>query len=54
MNAATGGTQEGRTLGVQDLGEGQEISRASDDPVTLEANILALDPPKESGARASR
>jgi hypothetical protein len=54
VNAETAITQEGRTLGVQDLVLGQEIALASYDPVTLMAAIMALDSPKESRARASR
>jgi len=54
VNAATAITQQDRTLGVQDLAVGQEIALASYDPVTLVAAIMALDPPKEPGARASR
>ena len=54
VNAETAITQQGRALGVQDLAVGQKIALASYDPVTLEAGIMALDPPRESGARASR
>jgi hypothetical protein len=54
VNAMTAITQQGRTLGVQDLAVGQEIALASYDPVTLKAAILALDPPRDSGARAIR
>ena len=53
VDSKTAITQQGRTLGVQDLVVGQGISLASYDPVTLEAGVLALDPPRDS-ARASR
>ena len=53
VDSKTAITQQGRTLGVQDLVVGQGISLASYDPVTLEAGVLALDPPRDSG-RASR
>jgi len=54
VNSETEITQQGRMLGAQDLVVGQEIALASYDPVTLEAGIMALNPPKESAARASR
>ena len=54
VNSETAITQQGRKLGVHDLAVGQEIALASYDPVTLEAGIMALNPPKESGTRASR
>ena len=53
VDSKTAITQQGRTLGAQDLVVGQGISLASYDPVTLEAGVLALDPPRNS-ARASR
>ena len=53
VNSETAITQEGRTLGVQDLTVGQEIALASFDPVTLETGVLALARPKDL-ARASR
>ena len=54
VNAETAITQQGRKLGVQDLAVGQEIALASYNPVTLEAAVMALASPKESGAMASR
>ncbi len=54
ISAETAITQQGRTLGIQDLAVGQEVALASYDPITLEAGIMALNPPKESAARASR
>jgi hypothetical protein len=53
VNSETAITQEGRTLGAQDLTVGQEIALASFDPVTLETGVLALARPKDL-ARASR
>ena len=53
VDSKTAITQQGRTLGAQDLVVGQGISLASYDPVTLEAGVLALDPPRNSD-RASR
>ena len=53
VDSKTAITQQGRTLGAQDLVVGQGIALASYDPVTLEAGVLALDPPRNS-ARASR
>ena len=53
VDSKTAITQQGRTLGAQDLVVGQGIALASYDPVTLEAGVLALDPPRDS-ARASR
>ncbi|MCI0843818.1 MAG: hypothetical protein J4N87_00595 [Chloroflexi bacterium] len=53
VNSETAITQEGRTLGAQDLAVGQEIALASFDPVTLETGVLALARPKDL-ARASR
>ncbi len=53
VNSETTITQEGRTLGAQDLTVGQEIALASFDPVTLETGVLALARPKDL-ARASR
>jgi len=47
VNAMTAITQQGRTLGVQDLAVGQEIALGSYDPVTLEAAILALNLPRD-------
>ena len=44
VDSKTAITQQGRTLGVQDLVVGQGISLASYDPVTLEAGVLALGP----------
>ena len=54
VNSETSITRQGRTLGAQDLAVGQEIALASYDPVTLEADIVALDPPRDISARASR
>ena len=54
ISAETAFTQQGRTLGIQDLAVGQEVALAAYDPITLEAGIMALNPPKESAARASR
>lgn len=48
VNADTAITQEGRTLGVQDLAVGQDIALASYDPVTLEAGVMALGRPRDS------
>ena len=53
VDSKTAITQQGRTLGTQDLVVGQGISLASYDLVTLVAGVLALDPPRNS-ARASR
>tara|TARA_B100000809_G_scaffold52397_1_gene47725 strand:- start:144 stop:2234 length:2091 start_codon:yes stop_codon:yes gene_type:complete len=53
VDSKTAITQQGRTLGAQDLVVGQGISLASYDLVTLVAGVLALDPPRNS-ARASR
>jgi hypothetical protein len=53
VNSETAITQEGQTLGAQDLAVGQEIALASFDPVTLETLVLALARPKDL-ARASR
>ena len=53
VDSKTAITQQGRTLGAQDLVVGQGIGLGSYDPVTLEAGVLALDPPRDS-ARASR
>ncbi|MCD5403612.1 MAG: hypothetical protein LR097_07315, partial [Dehalococcoidia bacterium] len=53
VDSKTAITQQGRTLGAQDLVVGQGIALASYDPVTLEAGALALDPPRDS-TRASR
>ena len=53
VGSKTAITQQGRTLGAQDLVVGQGIALASYDLVTLEAGVLALDPPRDS-ARASR
>ena len=44
VDSKTAITQQGRTLGGQDLVVGQGISLASYDPVTLEAGVLALGP----------
>jgi len=53
VDSKTAITQQGRTLGAQDLVVGQGIALASYDPVTLEAGVLTLDPTRDS-ARASR
>ena len=53
INSGTAISQEGRTLGAQDLAVGQKVALASYDPVTLEAVVLALDRPRDS-SRASR
>jgi hypothetical protein len=53
VNSETSITQEGRTLGAQDLTVGQDIALASFDPVTLVAGVIALGRTKDS-ARASR
>jgi len=53
INSKTAITQQGRTLGAQDLVVGQGIALASYDPVTREVGVLALNPPRDS-ARTSR